>query len=372
MFAFRLPSVAQPHMAVDQPLEREISEFLRRDSTIDAMVDASDRGRPAVEAIDTELLQRFGDRVRPVPARQRIGRLVRPIMESRGLVPTSKQRTSSRLFTSGTVYGRSIPDRVSELLLRRENMPLSRSIMTILSKHDVDVPAPDVSREVKAAIEAVVGKGRHALPFSRLLWHTHPDATGREPDAGAVRILVVTIDAALARAAYRRNAALPDSQLKPQQLEQLRADLPAAEGTPSPIDAGVRTAFKYGALCATGLTKERAARRLRRDCAQVGAWIRSGKLYSLPIGGGLRPRLPLFQFDDEVADLVPHVTEVFPELDPELHPVGVFNWFTSPNPDLAEPPTEFAPISPRDWLLRKYPPEPVCRLAAAVSGGSPA
>lgn len=53
-------------------------------------------------------------------------------MESRGLVPTSKQRTSSLFCTSGTVYGRSIPDRVSELLLRRENMPLSRSIMTIL------------------------------------------------------------------------------------------------------------------------------------------------------------------------------------------------------------------------------------------------
>ncbi len=82
-------------MAVDQPLEREISEFLRQDSTIDAMVDASDRGRPAVEAIDTELLQRFGNRVRPVPARQRIGRLVRPIGIS--------------AFSTSPVHGRPAP-----------------------------------------------------------------------------------------------------------------------------------------------------------------------------------------------------------------------------------------------------------------------
>ena len=372
MFAFRFPSVVQSRMAVDQPLEREIFEFLRQDSTIDAMVDASDRGRPAVEAIDTELLERFGDRVRPVRARQRIGRLVRPIMESRGLVPTRKQRTSSRLFTSGTVYGRSMPDRVSELLLGRPNIPLSLSITTMLSKHHVDVPAPDVYRELNAAIEMVAGNRRHVLPFSSLLWHTRPDAIAREPDAGAVKILVVTIDTALAGAAYRRNATLPDSQLTPQQLEALRADLPAVERTASPIDARVRTAFKYGALCATGLTKERAARQLCRDRAQVDGWVRSRKLYSLPIGGSVRPRLPLFQFDDDVADLVPHVTEVFPALDPDLHPVGVFNWFTSPNPDLAKPPTEFEPISPRDWLLRKYPPEPVYRLATAVSGGSPA
>ena len=372
MFAsgFRLPY--HPSMAVDQAFEHEISEFLRQDSTVDAMVDASKRGRPAVEVIDTELLRRFGDRVRPAIARQRIGRLVRPIMESRGWMPTRRQRTGSRLFTSGTVYGQPMLDHGGHWRFLREDPPLSDSIMTMLGKHDIDVPAPDISRAVDAAIATVVVNRRHALPFTSLLWHPHAVAISRGSDAGHLRILVITVDAALSRAADRRHAALPDSQLKPHQLEQLRVGLAAMERTASSIDARVRTAFKYGAMCATGITKERAARRLRRDRARVDAWVRSGELYSLPIGGGVRPRLPLFQFDDDVADLVPHVTEVFPELDPDLHPVGVFNWFTSPNPGLASPSTEFEPISPRNWLLRKYPPEPVYRLAAAVSAGSPA
>ena len=70
--------------------------------------------------------------------------------------------------------------------------------------------------------------------------------------------------------------------------------------------------------------------------------------------------------------LVPHVADIFPQLDDTIHPVGVFNWFTSPNPDLATRSTGFKPISPRDWLLHEYPPDPVTQLAAALAVGNPA
>jgi len=58
---------------------------------------------------------------------------------------------------------------------------------------------------------------------------------------------------------------------------------------------------------------------------------------------------------------------VLPRLDAAIHPVGVFNWFTSPNPDLGLEESGFEPTSPRDWLLRRHSPEPVCRLAASVA-----
>ena len=336
-------------MAVDPALAREIRDFLSQDSTVDAMVDASDHGRPAVEAIGTELLRRFGDRVRPHKARQEIGRLVLPIMESRGLKPTHSRRIDSPLFTSGKVYCRDADETVGFI----PQNPLASAIMSVLHKHDVTLSAPVASREVEAAISTVIVNRRDALPFVKGPW----------------KILAITIDLALAQTADRKHAAVANSQLKPGQLEQLRVGLPPAETPVSPINAHVRMAFKYGALCATGITKERAARRLRCDGARVEALLSRRELYSVPIRKGVKPRLPLFQFDDDVTNFVPHVTKVFPELDRDLHPVGVFNWFTSPNPDLASASTEFEPISPRDWLMREYPPEPVCRLAAAVSAG---
>lgn len=46
-------------------------------------------------------------------------------------------------------------------------------------------------------------------------------------------------------------------------------------------------------------------------------------------------------------------------LDPELHPVAVLTWLTSPQPDLDD-------VSPRDWLCAGNPPETVAELASSL------
>jgi hypothetical protein len=56
---------------------------------------------------------------------------------------------------------------------------------------------------------------------------------------------------------------------------------------------------------------------------------------------------------------------VVARLDAELHPLSVYRWFTLRNPDLV-PEDLPGPLSPRDWLRRGLPVEPVAELAAGL------
>ena len=69
---------------------------------------------------------------------------------------------------------------------------------------------------------------------------------------------------------------------------------------------------------------------------------------------------------DEQGYPIPHVREVLPSLSRNIHPVGVLHWFTEPNPDLASEETHYASLSPRMWLMRELPTEPVRELAKHV------
>ena len=76
-------------------------------------------------------------------------------------------------------------------------------------------------------------------------------------------------------------------------------------------------------------------------------------------------RVPEFQF--EKGKLIPGIEGVFSNLSPTLHPVAVYSWFTTPNPDLelARERYQGKPrlLSPREWLLLGNPPEAVVELA---------
>ena len=341
-------------MATDAQLEHEITDFLAKDAMIDAMVDASECGRPAIEAIDAKLLRRFGDRVRPNPVKQRIGRLVRPVMETRGFVPIKRrQPAKSVLFTSGTVYSRSTPP-----------------VMDILQKHGIDLSPEHVANEIRSATAMIGGTPSFAQRYKLFGWARRPDVAVAPP-AGPLGVFAITIDQALDYTAASQDDSFPASQLTAQQFTLFHLHTPAVRMAPSSIDPRTRTAFKLGALCATGLTLIQAGRLLHRDRARVEGWVRKRGLYSVLVPRTTAPRLPLFQLDD-VGALVPHAFEVFQHLDSNIHPVGVFNWFTSPNPDLAAEVADFEPISPRDWLLRRYPPEPVSQLAGALAASTPA
>ena len=339
-------------MPISAHLDREITSFLAKDGIVDAMISASEHGRPAVEAIDDALIRRFGDVVEANAVKQRIGRLVRPVMEARGFLPIKRRcPAKSVLFTAGTVYGLSPP------------------IMEVLDKHGIDASVDDVSREIQSAIEMVGGNRPFAERSIEFAWKEHSNIALAPPE-GPVGIFGHAVDQALEDAAAKRDAAVPDSQLTSAQLALMRRQGSANAPTVASIDPLAKTAFKLGALYATALTPSRAARLLDRDCDRVEEWVRERRLYGLPLGNGKVGRLPLFQFDDG-GRLLPHVTQVFPKLDRTIHPVGVFNWFTSPNPDLVTRQTDFEAVAPRDWLTRGYRPGPISRLAGTLAVGTP-
>jgi len=124
-------------------------------------------------------------------------------------------------------------------------------------------------------------------------------------------------------------------------------------------DPVVRAALESAALRATALPLERAAARLGVGADEVEQRLGDRTLYGLEVDG--QWRLPLFQFAGE--KLVPGIERVIPHLDPSLAPIAVLRWFASPNPDLASPETNDAPVSPLVWLRRGLDPKPVAELA---------
>ena len=150
------------------------------------------------------------------------------------------------------------------------------------------------------------------------------------------------------------------------------ADLPAAEtaalrrggftmepADPGAVSALARTAAEYAALRKTSFTAVETAQRLGVDPSRVRQLLAARKLYGLQIKGAWR--IPAFQFDGE--RLLPGLDEVIPALPKDLHPVGIYHWFTEPNPDLS-PDEGKQRMSPREWLLAGYPPRVVAELAA--------
>lgn len=128
-------------------------------------------------------------------------------------------------------------------------------------------------------------------------------------------------------------------------------------------DSLVQTAAEFAALLKNSLPTATTAERLG-----IGPnWIRQRLTSQPPTLYGIRLEsgwvLPEFQFDG--SKLIPGIAEVVARLDPKLHPMSVFRWFTTPNPDLAVEGGEGSrTLSPRDWLLLGLPVQAVADLAA--------
>ncbi len=150
------------------------------------------------------------------------------------------------------------------------------------------------------------------------------------------------------------------------------ADLPAAETAalrrggfrmvPAAAAGGgalARTAAEYAALLETSLAAGDTAELLGVDPSRIRQLLAARRIYGLQVKGAWR--IPLFQFDRN--RLLPGLEEVMPRLHGSLHPVAVYRWFTTENPDLA-PEDLDRPLSPREWLLAGYPPAAVAELAA--------
>ncbi len=341
-------------MSTDIQFERALSDFLTSDSTVRVMVAASEAGRPAIEAIGSDLLRHFGDRVRPNPVKQRIGRLVRPIMKRHGFEPHKSRRyAKSKLFTAGTVY-------------RRQPEP----IIAVLKRHGLDFPPEAVRREICKAAQSVVGDppfvARPPVDWSQFL-ETAPAPSNQQQ---ALLAFTTALDYELCEQAQRRNEAVPNHQLTAHERQHFGLAHPHPNSQNGCLPARLRSALKFGVLCATGFTLPETARLLNSDEHTLSNMVGKRSLYVAPPTPAVPTRLPLFQFHSR--GLVPGMKNILPRLDAAIHPVGVFNWFTSPHPDLALRQSGFEPTSPRDWLLHRYSSEPVCRLAASVAVAAPA
>ena len=110
-------------MPIDQRLKDAVRQYLNRDATVEAMIRASDDGKPAVSAIGDDLLRRFGSEVTPNRVRKWIGKAVKAVMEVNGYEHHKKgEPANSLLFTEGSVYRRQSSTNTS----RTQRMALDR------------------------------------------------------------------------------------------------------------------------------------------------------------------------------------------------------------------------------------------------------
>lgn len=136
------------------------------------------------------------------------------------------------------------------------------------------------------------------------------------------------------------------ADLTPEEADALqRGGLDLSLLRPDEDDPFARAAAAYAALLASSLTVQETARRLGVDGSRVRQRLAARTLYGIRHGDGWR--IPVFQFDG--GRLLPALAAVVSRLDPTLHPLAVFRWFTTPDPDLR---TDNTPLSPRDWLRR--------------------
>jgi hypothetical protein len=173
------------------------------------------------------------------------------------------------------------------------------------------------------------------------------------------RMVVAAVDA-LPRTLYASN---PDEELTaPERDALLRGGLDPSRRELGATDPLARTAADYAALLRRSRSVREAARMLAVHESRVRQRLntRPPTLYGFKVGGEWR--IPDFIFEGK--RLVPGMEVVAGRLDPAIHPVGFFRWFTMPDPDLVLDDEDPTPRSPRSWLLAGYAIETVAALAA--------
>lgn len=103
MFDFNAGSFSD---VANTPIGRDVWQFLNTEIILARLDTATFLGRPALEGIQPQLLERFGEEIRPDRYKQMTGRMVRQIMEHRGyILDQANVRTRvGDLFTSAARY----------------------------------------------------------------------------------------------------------------------------------------------------------------------------------------------------------------------------------------------------------------------------
>src|SRR5579864_5238950 len=137
----------------------------------------------------------------------------------------------------------------------------------------------------------------------------------------------------------------------------------------SPLRAGeeeplTQTAVEYARLLQSSLSVEQAAKLLGVNPSRVRQRLTGHPRTLYGIKEGKAWRVLRFQFAGRKA--VPGVAAVIGALPPDLHPVAVRRWLTTPHPDLRVDPDEARSVAPLEWLRTGRAPEVVADLARAM------
>ena len=119
------------------------------------------------------------------------------------------------------------------------------------------------------------------------------------------------------------------------------------------------TVAKYAAIITRSLSVRAAGERLGTTAGRVRQMISDRSLYSFLLDNGRH--IPDFQFAP--GGLLPNIVRANRELDPEAHPVAVYNWYHTPNVDLLVDGDPDGLATPLDWLKAGYDLEPLLRSA---------
>lgn len=162
----------------------------------------------------------------------------------------------------------------------------------------------------------------------------------------------------IARTAGRATAAPPLTEQEERLLREAELDPRPLEVSETPVL--YRATAEYAKLVNDSYTVGQAADLLGVNTSRIRQRLigEPRTLYGIKFGRSWR--IPRFQFQGR--RLVPGLEAVLPRIPPNLHPVAVHRWLTSPNPDLTS--ADQAPMSPLDWLRIGNPPGVVADLAS--------
>lgn len=190
-----------------------------------------------------------------------------------------------------------------------------------------------------------------------------PLAIDAPPAARLRTMFVASAEALLANRPLRATsspAVQARAALSKDELSALEAVGLSTEPWPAgrPGDPLERSIVDYMALIETSLGTGEVARMLQVDVSRVRQRLRERSLYGIEYEGEWH--LPRFQF--ERRKVLPGLAALLAALPADVNALEVAEWFLSPNPDLEREGRDTS-FSPRDWLLRGLPPEPVVELA---------
>jgi hypothetical protein len=128
----------------------------------------------------------------------------------------------------------------------------------------------------------------------------------------------------------------------------------------APARAVSRAVGTFTALIASSLSVRDAAARLGVDPSRIRHRVGDRSLYAVKAGPRGSLRLPAFQFVE--SGPLPGLATVLRALPAGRHPLAVWGFFSTPQPELE---LAGAAVPPRDWLSLGGDPDVVARLAAA-------